>query len=109
MVAGLRAGPRSEEEVLSPWFFFSFWVACVCADGVSFVYSVMLSSVCVLLSSVWVDLLQVPGFTALAYVLTRLNCSNCLRASGNDKLFLHFILRIFLSFCHCGHFFDSAE
>ena len=34
-----------------------------------FKYSVKLSSVCVLLLSVSVDLLQVPGFTALAYVL----------------------------------------
>ena len=31
-----------------------------------FKYSVKLSSVCVLLLSVCVDLLQVPGFTALA-------------------------------------------
>ena len=31
MVAGLRAGPGSEEEVLFYWDF-SFWVACVCAD-----------------------------------------------------------------------------
>ena len=108
MVSGLRAGPESEEEVLFPCVF-SLWVACVCADGMSFVYSVMMSSVCALLSSVWVDLLQVPGLTALAYVLTRLNCSNCLRASGNDKLFSHFIFRIFLSFSHCGHSFELAE
>ena len=47
MVAGLKAGPGSEQEVLFPCVF-SFWVACVCADGMSFVYSVMLSSVCVL-------------------------------------------------------------
>ena len=31
-------------------------------------YSVKLSSVCVLLLSVCADLLQVPGFTELAYV-----------------------------------------
>ena len=41
-----------------------FLVSVVCC----FKYSVKLSSVCVLLLSVCVDLLQVPGFTALAYV-----------------------------------------
>ena len=39
---------------------FVFSVVCCCK------YSVKLSSVCVLLLSVCVDLLQVPGFTALA-------------------------------------------
>ena len=36
MVAGLRAVHGSEVEVLISWVF-SFWVACVCADGMSFV------------------------------------------------------------------------
>ena len=40
-------------------YFAVFSVAC-------FKYSVKLSSICVLLFSVCVDLLQVPGFTALA-------------------------------------------
>ena len=41
-----------------------FFFSVVCC----FKFSVKLSSVCVLLLSVCVDLLQVPGFTALAYV-----------------------------------------
>ena len=48
---------------MSHFFFLctvGFSVAC------NFKYSVKLSSVCVLLLSVCVDLLQVPGFTALA-------------------------------------------
>ena len=67
-VAGLRAGPGSEEEVLFSWGFplaGSFCFSCACC----FKYSVKLSSVCVVLLSVSVDLLQVPDFTALAYVL----------------------------------------
>ena len=44
-------------------FGFSFLgILCLCGCFYSFVYSVMMSSVCA-------DLLQVPGFTALAYVL----------------------------------------
>ena len=62
-VAGLRAGPGSEEEVLFS-LCFPFCFSCVC-----FKYSVKLSPVCLVLLSVSVDLLQVPGFTALAYVL----------------------------------------
>ena len=67
-VAALRAGPGSEEEVLFSWGFplaGSFCFSCACC----FKYSAKLSSVCVVLLSVSVDLLQVPGFTALAYVL----------------------------------------
>ena len=47
----------------------------------------MLSSVCVPLSSVCVDLLQASGFTALAYYLASYNCLFCLRVSGKDVLF----------------------
>ena len=61
-VALLRAGPELEELLfpgLGDALRFSF-VPCV-FSVVFFKYSVKLSSVCV-------DLLQVPGFTALAYV-----------------------------------------
>ena len=66
-VAGLRVCPGRVGLPFS-WGFplgGSCCFSCVCC----FKYSVKLSSVCVVLLSVSVDLLQVPGFTALAYVL----------------------------------------
>ena len=39
------------------------------SDVVCFLYYVILSSVCVLLSSICFDLMQVPGLAALAYEL----------------------------------------
>ena len=67
-VAALRAGPGWEELLFPGWgdeLRFSC-VPCVFSVVCSFKYSVKLSSVCVLLLSVCVDLLQVPGFTALS-------------------------------------------
>ena len=63
-VAGLRVCPGRDGLPFS-WGFplrCSFCFSCFCC----FKYYVKLSSVCVVLLSVSVDLLQVPGFTALA-------------------------------------------
>ena len=53
-----------DEEMSYVFLVYLVFFSVVCC----FKYSVKLSSVCVLLLSVCVDLLQVPGFTALAYV-----------------------------------------
>ena len=53
-----------DEEMSYVFLMYLVFFSVVCC----FKYSVKLSSVCVLLLSVCVDLLQVPGFTALAYV-----------------------------------------
>ena len=52
-------------------------------------------------------MLQMIRFTAFEYVLAWLNCSCCLRASGNDMVFS--ILKIFLPFSHCGHCLEFAR
>ena len=70
-VAGLSAGPGRGDEVFLSCFPLGVSLG-VYFDGdfsCFFKYSSKLSSVCVVLSSVCVDLLQVPGFTALAYDL----------------------------------------
>ena len=70
-VAGLSAGPGRGDEVFLSCFPIgvSFGVFSDCDCSCFFKYSVKLSSVCVLLLLVCVYLLQVPGFTALAYDL----------------------------------------
>ena len=68
-VAGLSAGPGRGDEVFLSCFPLLGVSLGVFSDGdcsYCFKYLVKLSSVCVILLSVCVDLLQVPGFTALA-------------------------------------------
>ena len=66
----------------------------------------MLSSVCVLLSSVCVDLLQVSGLTDTCIGLTCVILLVLFTALGNDMLFTHLILSIFFSFSHYGPCFE---